>query len=406
MKYNGLVSAANADVLVVGAGIVGLATAWQLVQRGGLRVRVVEAEREVAFHQTGRNSGVIHSGLYYREGSLKAKLCRQGREQLLAFCHKHQVPFELCGKLVVATQPSEIPSLEALARRGHANGIEKLLWVDGGDIPRFEPHARGVAALWVGDTGIVDFRRVAKALAEGVERAGGTVSLEFAVRRLQRKSGFWVAASHQGEVAGRVLVVCAGLQGDRLARQAGLASEVRIVPFRGEYWELALHRRDLIRNLIYPVPDPRFPFLGVHFTRRLDGRVEAGPNAVLAPGRHAYRRFAFSVKDTWETLAFSGFWHLAARYWRTGLGEMWRSISKAAFCRALRRLVPAVRRKDLVRWGCGIRAQALSSSGELLDDFAFAEADQALFVLNAPSPAATACLAIGEAIAGRAFCFL
>jgi L-2-hydroxyglutarate oxidase LhgO len=406
MKYNASVSGETADVLVVGAGIVGLATAWQFTQRGGVRVRVVEAEGDVALHQTGRNSGVIHSGLYYREGSLKASLCRKGREQLLAFCQKHQVPFELCGKLVVASSPEQVPALEVLFRQGQANGIERLAWVEGSDIPRFEPHARGEAALWVGDTGIVEFRRVARALAREVEDAGGTVSLGFAVRGLERKNGLWVARSRQGEVAGRVLVVCAGLEGDRLARQAGAAGDVRIVPFRGEYWELAPHRRGLVRNLIYPVPDPRFPFLGVHFTRKVDGRVEAGPNAVLAPGRHAYRRLAFSPKDTWETLTFPGFWRLAARYWRTGLAELWRSLSKKAFCRALQRLVPAVRQEDLVHWGCGIRAQAMDRQGQLLDDFAFAEAEDALFVLNAPSPAATACLAIGAALADACQRFL
>jgi L-2-hydroxyglutarate oxidase LhgO len=391
----------TADVLVVGAGIVGLATALKLAQERHLRVLVVEAEGRVGFHQTGHNSGVIHSGLYYRPGSLKATLCRQGREELLAFCRQQAIPFELCGKLVVATQPGQVATLEELARRGQANGLTSLSWVEGNEIPRFEPHARGLVALWVGETGIVDFPHVAKALAAQVEAFSGQVRLSFLVRSLHRRQGLWWARGPQGEVGGRWLVVCAGLQGDRLARQAGVGGDVRIVPFRGEYWELAPHRRALVRNLIYPVPDPRFPFLGVHFTRRVDGRVEAGPSAVLAFSRASYQRWAFSFRDLWQTLSFPGFWRLARRYWRTGLTEVVRSVSKAAFAKALQDLVPAVEKEDLVNWGCGLRAQALNRRGELLDDFVIAQGEEALFVLNAPSPAATAALAIGGFLAQK-----
>lgn len=391
----------DVDVLVVGAGMVGLATAYKLATQRGRKVLVVEAEGRVAMHQSGRNSGVIHSGLYYRPGSLKAKLCRAGRQELLGFCQQRGLAYELCGKLVVATCEEQVPLLAELMGRGQANGVSHLRWLEGADIAAIEPHARGLAGLWVGDTGIVDFRQVAEALAGALQEAGGEVRLAFRVRQLRRQRGKWVARAAGGEVRAGQLVVCAGLQGDRLARQVGLARHVRIVPFRGEYWELAPEARHLVRNLIYPVPDPRFPFLGVHFTRRVDGRVEAGPNAVLALARQSYRRFAFSLRDAWQTFAFPGFWRLVRRYWQTGLAEAWRSLSKVAFVRELQRLVPDVRRDDLVSWGCGIRAQALNRRGELLDDFVIAEAEHALFVLNAPSPAATAALAIGSTVARR-----
>lgn len=385
-------------LVVVGAGIVGLATAYHLTRNSTLRVVVVEAEGEVARHQTGHNSGVIHSGLYYRPGSLKAELCRKGREELLAFCRAQGIPFELCGKLVVATRQEQIPALEELARRGEANGLQTLRWVEGKQIPTFEPAARGVAALFVGDTGIVHFPQVAAVLAGEVERAGGELRLGFRVRRLSPTAQGWRVVGTAGEIKARGVVVCAGLHADRLARQVGVGAGIRIVPFRGEYWELAAGRRHLVRNLIYPVPDPRFPFLGVHFTRRMDGRVEAGPNAVLAFAREGYRFSRVSPRDLVETLAFPGFWRLAGRYWRTGMAELWRSLSKAAFCRALQELVPEIRQEDLVGRGAGVRAQALDARGNLLDDFAFGEAPRGLFVLNAPSPAATAALAIGRVI--------
>lgn len=386
------------SLVVVGAGIVGLATAYFLARNSRFRVVVVEAEDEIARHQTGHNSGVIHSGLYYRPGSLKATLCRQGREELVSFCGAHAIPLELCGKLVVATRPEQVGALEELAQRGEANGIQTLRWVEAREIADYEPAARGVAALWVGDTGIVDFRRVADALAGEVEQAGGKLFLSFRVRSLENTGDSWRVRGRHGELEARGLVVCAGLYADRLARRAGVESQVRIVPFRGEYWELAPERRHLVRNLIYPVPDPRFPFLGVHFTRRVDGRVEAGPNAVLAFAREGYRFSRVSLRDLWETLSFPGFWRLARRYWRTGLAEMRRSLSKRAFCQALRELVPEVREEDLVGRGSGVRAQALDREGQLLDDFAFGQAPRALFVLNAPSPAATASLAIGRVV--------
>lgn len=395
--------AENRPLVVVGAGIVGLATAYFLARNSRFRLVVVEAEGGIARHQTGRNSGVIHSGLYYRPGSLKATLCRQGREELLAFCQSHEIPFELCGKLVVATRHDQVAALEELARRGKANGIGQLRWVEANEIPRYEPHARGVAGLWVGDTGIVDFRQVAEKLACEVERRGGELRLGFRVTSLKRSGDVWVVKSPQGEIRAPALVVCAGLHADRLATLAGVEHDLRIVPFRGEYWELAPARRHLVRNLIYPVPDPRFPFLGVHFTRRVDGRVEAGPNAVLAFAREGYRFSQVSPRDLLETLTFPGFWRLAGRYWRTGLAEMHRSLSKRAFCRALAELVPAVQEQDLVGRGSGVRAQALDRQGQLLDDFAFGRAERALFVLNAPSPAATAALAIGRVIGEKVF---
>ncbi len=389
-------------LVVVGAGIVGLATAYSLTRNRARRVVVVEAEGAVARHQTGHNSGVIHSGLYYRPGSLKAELCRKGREKLLSFCQAHAIPFELCGKLVVATRQEQIPALHELARRGEANGLCLLRWLEAQEIVNYEPAARGVAALWVADTGIVHFPQVATALAGEVERAGGELRLGFRVRSLVPTAQGWRVVGTGGEIQARGVVVCAGLYADRLARQVGVGSGIRIVPFRGEYWELAAHRRHLVRNLIYPVPDPRFPFLGVHFTRRIDGRVEAGPNAVLAFAREGYRFSQVSPRDLWETLTFGGFWRLLSRYWRTGMAEMWRSLWKAAFCRALRQLIPEIRQEDLAGRGSGVRAQALDSQGNLLDDFAFAEVPRGLFVLNAPSPAATAALAIGEVIGKKA----
>ena len=386
-------------VVVIGGGIVGVATAMALAER--VRVQLLEAESELAAHQTGHNSGVIHSGLYYAPGSLKARTCVTGRELLYRFCEEHGVPFERCGKVVVATRPEQLARLEALEQRGRANGLGGLRRLTPEEIRELEPHAKGVAGLFVAETGIVDFTKVTEAFAAQLRRLGGSITTGARVRAVTRSAHEIVVHSAAGEHRADFLVSCAGLQSDRVARLGGLDPGVRIVPFRGEYYEIAAPRRHLVRNLIYPVPDPAFPFLGVHFTRRLDGRVEAGPNAVLALHREGYRRTSVSPRDTLATLAYPGFWRLAGRFARTGLAEMWRSWSKPAFVAALRELIPEVRIDDLEGYGAGVRAQALGRDGRLLDDFHLVEGERQLHVLNAPSPAATSSLAIGRTIAER-----
>ncbi len=390
------------DVAIVGGGIVGFATAHALLRlRPTIRLVVLEKEDRPAVHQSGRNSGVVHSGLYYRPGSLKAKLCTEGRQALLAFCDAHGIPVDRCGKVVVATQPSELTSLETLLERGRANGLLGVRRIDAGELHELEPHAAGLAALHVPETAIVDFAEVTRALASEVRRTGGDVHFRAKVLGAREGDGELVVETTQGEVRCRQLVTCAGLHGDRVARACGLSPRTKLVPFRGEYYELVPARRHLVRNLVYPVPDPAFPFLGVHFTRRIDGRVDAGPNAVLALEREGYRRTSLSAADTWDAMSFGGFWRMAGRYWRTGLGEMWRSWSKRAFVARLQRLVPEVRAEDLRRAPAGVRAQAVDEQGRLLDDFVIAEMPRALHVLNAPSPAATASLAIGRTLAER-----
>ncbi len=391
--------AKDPTVVVIGGGIVGVATAMALA--GRTRVQLVEAEDSLAAHQTGHNSGVIHSGLYYAPGSLKARLCTAGRELLYRFCAEHGVPVERCGKVVVATRPEQLPRLAALEERGRANGLVGLRRLRPEEIRELEPHAAGLAALHVRETGIVDYAAVTRAMAEVVRRQGGSIATGARVRRLAQRGDEVVVETTAGEYRAEFLVCCAGLQSDRLARLAGLDPGVRILPFRGEYYEVVPARRDLVRNLIYPVPDPAFPFLGVHFTRRVNGIVEAGPNAVLALRREGYCRTSFSPRDTWSTLSYPGFWRLAKRLARTGAAEMWRSWSKGAFVKALQELVPELRRDDLTGYGAGVRAQALDRDGKLLDDFHLVEGERQLHVLNAPSPAATASLAIGRHIAER-----
>lgn len=389
------------DVVVVGAGIVGLATAMAL-SSARRSVVVLEAEGSVAAHQTGHNSGVIHSGLYYAPGSLKAATCTAGRDLLYGFCERYGVPFERCGKVVVATAEEELSRLDDLERRGRANGLEGMRRLRPEEIREIEPAVRGVDGLWVPQTGIVDYRAVSHALAERVVEAGGLVRTGCRVTGIVRRGGEQVVESTGGEVSCKLLVGCAGLWSDRLARLGGLDPGVRIVPFRGEYHELAEERRGLVRNLVYPVPDPRFPFLGVHFTRRVDGSVEAGPNAVLALRRAGYRWTDIDLGELLGTLTYPGFLRLARRYWRVGAGEVHRSLSRRAFARALRRLIPELRDEDLRPGGAGVRAQALDRAGRLLDDFHIVEAEGQVHVLNAPSPAATASIAIGRSIAAMA----
>jgi L-2-hydroxyglutarate oxidase len=391
----------DCDVAVVGGGIVGVATAAAVAGRGGTSLLLLEAEPRLAAHQTGNNSGVIHSGLYYRPGSQKARNCAAGREALYRLCAEEEIPHERCGKVVVAVDRRELPALDELLRRGTANGLTGLRRIGPEEIREREPAAAGVAGLWVPQTGIVDYRRVTERLAARVTVAGGEIRTGARVTAIARDGSRLRLTAANEEVRCRLLVNCAGLQSDRLAQRAGIDPQVRIVPFRGEYYEIAPARRRLVRGLIYPVPDPALPFLGVHFTRRIEGSVEAGPNAVLAFKREGYRKTSFSWRDTCATLTYPGFWRLATGFWRIGAGEYYRSFFKAAFVRALQRLVPEIAAGDLVAGGAGVRAQALDRHGRLVDDFRIAEGPGMIHVLNAPSPAATACLSIGEQIAGR-----
>jgi (S)-2-hydroxyglutarate dehydrogenase len=390
------------DVAIVGGGIVGTATAMALVRRGGVRVVVLEAEARLAEHQTGHNSGVIHSGLYYKPDSLKARNCVEGREALYRFCEEQQIPHERCGKLVVAVRPSDIPALDELERRGRANGLDGVKRLTAGELKDYEPHVAGLAGLFVPQTGIVDYTGVTLAYARLVVEGGGEVRTGARVMRVVRRDGALVLETAGGTVTARFLINCAGLQSDRVARMCGVDPGVRIVPFRGEYYDVVPGRRTLVRNLIYPVPDPRFPFLGVHFTRMVTGGVECGPNAVLAFRREGYSKTSFSLRDTAAMFSYSGFWRMASKYWRMAAVEMYRSFSKREFVRSLQALVPELAGADVHPAGSGVRAQALDPEGRLLDDFRIVEVERMVHVLNAPSPAATASISIGRSIADTA----
>jgi L-2-hydroxyglutarate oxidase LhgO len=397
------------DAVIIGGGIVGLATGLAiLAARPGAKAVILEKEGGVAAHQTGRNSGVIHAGLYYKPGSLKARACARGRSLLERFCEEHQVPFERCGKIVVATNEEEVPRLDELERRGKANGLGGIRRIGAEELLEHEPHAAGIAALFVPETGIVDYKEVAEAYARELAHRGGELRTDALATAISRRDGCVVVESTAGAVQARVLVSCAGLASDRVARMAGLDVDVAIVPFRGEYWMLSPERSHLVKNLIYPVPDPAFPFLGVHFTRRIGSArsIEAGPNAVLSLKREGYTRTSFDARDAWDVATWPGFWKMAGKHWRAGLGEQWRSLSRSAFARACAALVPEITEHDLAPGGAGVRAQALARSGALVDDFSLAESERMVHVLNAPSPAATASLAIGEEIAARATAWL
>jgi len=395
------VSEDRTDLCVVGAGIVGLATAWAATKRRpGARVVVLEKEDSLAFHQTGRNSGVIHSGIYYKPGSLKAETCRAGREALIDFCEEHGVSYELCGKVVVALNESELPALEKIRERAVANGA-KVEVLGPEALAEIEPHAAGVRALRVPETGIVDYRGMCDVLARLITEAGGEVRFGAKVESLIAPGDGYQVETSAGLFAADRVVNCAGLHSDRVAESFGDDPEAKIVPFRGEYFELTEDAKHLCRHLIYPVPDASFPFLGVHFTRMVSGAVECGPNAVLAYAREGYTKTHVNLPDLFDSLTYPGFLRLAAKYWQTGLGEVWRSWSKAAFVKALQRLIPELRSEHLRPAPAGVRAQALLPSGELVDDFLFGGEDGVVHVLNAPSPGATASLAIGEAINDR-----
>jgi L-2-hydroxyglutarate oxidase len=389
-------------IALVGGGIVGMATAYHLAPRWGNSLVVLEAEGRLAAHQTGNNSGVVHSGLYYKPGSLKAKNCVEGREQLYRFCAEHGVACERCGKIVVATDSSELPALEELERRGNANGLIGIQRLTAEQLKEHEPHVTGIAGLFVPETGIADYVQVTETYARLAAEHGAQIRTRWQFTGCQREPDGLVLETNRGRVRAGHLIACGGLQADRVARLCGVDPGVRIVPFRGEYYQLAAGREHLVRNLIYPVPDPRFPFLGVHFTRMVRGGIEAGPNAVLAFKRYGYTRRSFSLRDTLDMATYGGLWRMASRYWKTGLGEFHRSWSKAAFVRALQKLIPELTADDIVPAGAGVRAQALAPAGNLVDDFHIVPAERMIHVLNAPSPAATASLSIGRTIADLA----
>ncbi len=390
------------DIILVGAGIVGLAIARELqLKRPDLKIKVLEKESECGLHQTGHNSGVIHSGIYYKPGSLKAINCTRGYSLLLEYCKAKQIPFELCGKLIVATQQHELELLETIRQRGVTNGLTNLRYLTAEEIVEAEPQIRGLKAIHVPQTGIVDFKQVAQSYASDFQKAGGTLHFGEAVKNIEPTAGAIVVQTSKSEYKAKHLVNCAGLNSDRIARLTNGNLNLRIVPFRGEYYFLKPEKRGVIKNLIYPVPDPNFPFLGVHFTRTIHGDVEAGPNAVLALKREGYSKTAFNLVDCIDTLTWPGFYKIVGKYWRTGLGEFHRSLSKKAFTKALQRLAPGLNEDDLMPAEPGVRAQACDREGRLIDDFFILDEERMTHVCNAPSPAATSSLSIGQTVGER-----
>lgn len=389
------------DVVVVGGGIIGLATAMKLKAEKypRWRIAVVEKDSELAGHQTGHNSGVIHSGIYYRSDSQKARFCVSGVKALLHFCDENEIEYNQCGKVIVAADESEVGRLQNLHERGMANGVEGLEMIGPERLKELEPHVAGVRALWAPSTGIINYRNVAWVYAMRFQQAGGDVFTNAPVHRIDRYPDGLVLETSNGALRAKHLINCAGLYADRVARMMGENVDVRIIPFRGEYYTLRPESQHLVSGLVYPVPDPRFPFLGVHYTRNIHGQVEAGPNAVLALKREGYRKRDVDLAELWETLTYPGFWKMSMRYWRMGLGELHRSYSKKVFVRDLQRLIPEIQDTDLAPGGAGVRAQAVSRTGALLDDFSIIRGREAVHVLNAPSPGATSSLAIGDHIA-------
>ncbi len=389
-------------ILIVGGGIIGLASAFRLRERfPEAPVTVLEKEDGVGQHQTGHNSGVLHCGLYYKPGSVKARLAVSGIRQMVAFCRENRVPHEICGKLVVAATDEEVPRLKDLHARGTANGLAGLRWLEPDEMREIEPHAGGVAALRVPEEGIVDYAKVCEALVAKISSHGDRVVTRARVKRLSRRGNEWIADTAAGEFFGDVLVNCAGLHCDRVSELAGVPRRTRIVPFRGEYYTLTPERQHLVRHLIYPVPDPKFPFLGVHFTRMIHGGIEAGPNAVLAFAREGYRKSDIRPGDLWDALTYPGMWNFLRRYPAMCWAELRRSFSRELFCRSLQRLVPEIQPDDLAPGGAGVRAQALAPNGDLVQDFEFVLGPRAVHVINAPSPGATASLAIGAVVSEK-----
>lgn len=389
------------DYAIIGGGIVGLATGMALGEKyPDARILILEKEAGLAYHQTGHNSGVIHSGIYYKPGSYKAQFARNGSRSMVEFCQEHHIEHEICGKVIVATKPEELPLLDNLLERGLANGLA-IRKIGPEALKEIEPHARGLAAIHVPQAGIVNYKQVCEKYADIIRSRGGDIRLNAGVTGIRKQPSGLLLETAQGAFETRFLINCAGLQCDRIARLEGLDIDTQIVPFRGEYYEIKPERRSLVKNLIYPVPNPNFPFLGVHYTRMIGGHVEAGPNAVLGLKREGYKKSDFDLKDFMEVMAYPAFWKISARYWKEGMQEMVRSFSKAAFVRSLQELIPEIQAEDLTPAPAGIRAQALKADGSLVDDFAFADGAHSVHVLNAPSPGATSSIEIGKAIADR-----
>ncbi len=388
------------DAVIIGGGIVGTATAYQLIQKRKLSVLIIETEKHLAAHQTGNNSGVIHSGLYYKPGSLKAKNCTSGREQMYQFCERYNIKHERCGKIVVASSKEELSALDELEKRGAQNGLTGIKRLNSlSELREYEPHVDGIAGLFVPQTGIVDYTLVTQAIGRNLIEFDGEIHTNAKFLSLAKSGTEWALETTNGVYKAKLLINCAGLYSDKVALACGVEPEIKIIPFRGEYYTLKKEKEYLVRNLIYPVPDPRFPFLGVHFTRMAKGGVEAGPNAVLAFKREGYKMTDFSMPDILEMATYSGFWKMASKYYKMGIGEFRRSFSKSLFTHSLQKLVPDIRIDDLKPGGSGVRAQALDRNGKLLDDFYILEKERMIHVLNAPSPAATSSLSIGDTIA-------
>jgi L-2-hydroxyglutarate oxidase len=387
------------DVIVIGGGIVGLATAYQtLLKRPGLKVLLLEKESKLAAHQTGNNSGVVHSGLYYKPGSLKATNCINGYKMLLDFCDQEGIEYDLCGKVVVATNETQKPLLENLYQRGLQNGLDQISRISIEELKEIEPHVNGVAALKVPYTGIIDYKQVAEKYGEKINDLGGEILLNSKVIDIIESAATTLVSTQNQTFETRLVINCCGLYSDKIARKTSGDVDLKIIPFRGEYFKLIPEKEYLVKHLIYPVPDPNFPFLGVHFTRMMKGGIEAGPNAVLAFSREGYKKSQINLAELAETLMWPGFQKVAWKYWKTGLGEMYRSFSKAAFTKALQELIPEIQENDLVDGGAGVRAQACDRTGGLLDDFSIIETKKAINVCNAPSPAATSSLSIGNTV--------
>ena len=392
------------DVVIIGGGIIGLSTAMQLKENKfpNWNIAVVEKDPELATHQTGHNSGVIHSGIYYRPDSHKANFCVAGKDRLLQFCDENEIEYEKCGKVIVATDESELDRLDSLYERGVANGVQGLEKIGPERLKEIEPHVSGLAALWAPTTGIIDYRKVALAYANRFEEAGGDIFTDAPVTRIIKSYGGLLLETERGTLRAKHVINCAGLYADKVARMMGEEIDVRIIPFRGEYFTLKPESHHLVSGLVYPVPDPRFPFLGVHYTRNIKGFVEAGPNAVLAFSREGYRKRDLDIPESWGSVSYPGFWMMTMKHWKTGLSEMNRSYRKSVFVRDLQKLIPEVTADHLAPGGSGVRAQAVSNKGFILDDFRIIQGREAVHVLNAPSPGATSSLAIGEHIAGLA----
>ena len=387
------------DIAIIGGGIIGLSTALQISNaQPHLRLLVLEKESELGLHQSSRNSGVIHSGIYYRPDSMKAKTCVSGARKMVEFAQEHNIDYEICGKVIVATNQTQIPRLEELYRRAKANRVEGIEMIDKEKLLEKEPYAKGIKALWVPSTGIIDYPKVVRTYAKLIQKKEQEIRMNQSVKKIEIKKNQIYIDCNNGEFSSSYLINCAGLYADRIASIAGAKLPIKIVPFRGEYYQVKPSRENLVNGLIYPVPDPAFPFLGVHFTKRIDGTVEAGPNAILALAREGYKKNNINFKDLLEIITYSGFLKLARQYWQIGMGEIYRSFSKDAFTKALQELLPEIRKDDLINGGSGVRAQAIDKNGKLIDDFSILHTERALHVCNAPSPGATSSIAIGESI--------